>query len=158
VFGPREMTSLVKEFLIVLLGGGSLSNYKVSTVSGFVEGVDLQVLKKSLHYNVPNIICLAYGLRCFYPSYLKNLINIVENPNNLTFKYLLISNKILVLYQFSPDQVAVKWTFSRSEELLSSVGSCTIVVEGDKKSGTLYTVNQALKENKKIFSVSGSLF
>lgn len=156
IVGSRKMTTYGSRVIDYVLSG--IYPYKLATVSGFVDGVDLQVLKDSIKYHVPHIICLGYGLDKFNKNYLSSLVKLLKNPSNLSVLDLLIKSRVLILSQFSFDQSATNWTFPKRDELLASLGSCTLVIEAGVKSGTKYTVDRAIKENKKVFSVPGSIF
>lgn len=113
------------------------------TVSGYVAGIDMCVFDTAQKLNYPTIVCLGYGFD-FMPKKL--------------YEYLESSKNILVLSQFKNDQSAKKWTFPSRDALLATVGLTTVVVEAGLPSGTFYTVKQAFKEGKKVFSIPGNIY
>lgn len=120
----------------------SLQNKNIVTLSGFVEGVDFEVFKNSNLYKVSTIAVLGYGFDFFNKNYLSK----VDLKN------------VLFISQFEGIQPPQKWTFPKRDKTLASLSNLVVVVEAGEKSGTFYTVRQAVIENKKVFVVPGSIF
>ncbi len=121
-----------------------LGSHNIVTVSGYVAGIDRCVFDTAIKKNFKTIICLGYGFDYIPPFLLRLYKNSKKN--------------LLILSQFKPTQSAKKWTFPARDALLASIGSATVVIEAGMPSGTFYTVKQAFKENKKVFSVPGNLY
>lgn len=147
IVGSRKVTSYGKQVTKDLCG--RFSKLNITTVSGYVDGVDINVLKNTISAGGNTIICLGYGFDYFSKSNLEKVTGL--SGDNLF-------SRVLVLSQFPPDQNATKWTFPKRDELLSSVSRGVVVVEAGEKSGTFYTVKQAFKENKKVFAVPGNIY
>lgn len=157
IVGSRKMSSYGSRVIDYITG--SLAGNSLCTVSGFVDGVDLQTLKDSIKYKIPHIICLGYGIEHFFSTHVTKLLKFLGNKKEgENIEEFLIRKGILILSQFEADQNPTLWTFPKRDALLASLSACTIVVEAAKKSGTTYTVNQALKEGKTVFVVPGQIF
>lgn len=157
IVGSRKMSSYGSRVVDYVIS--SLAGHSLSTVSGFVEGVDLQTLKDSIKHKVPHIICLGYGIEHFLNSQVTSLVKLLGKiEKGESIENFLARKRVLVLSQFEPEQNPTSWTFPKRDALLASLSVCTIVVEAAEKSGTFYTVDQALKEGKVVFTVPGQIF
>jgi len=81
---------------------------------------------------------MANGLNLKYPSVNKSIIESIEN-NGLT------------LSQFEKDFRATPWSFVIRNEVVVALGDKLIVSEADLKSGSMRSVEFALKMQKEIF-------
>jgi len=78
------------------------------------------------------------GLDQRYPSINHTLIQQIEENG-------------LVLSQFKIGEPSLKWNFPLRNELIVALGSALIVTQADIKSGTMHSVEFALKMKKKIY-------
>lgn len=145
IVGSRKSTEYGRK--VVEQAVSSLKNTTITTCSGFVEGIDMNCFNYSHHFDVPTIVCLGYGFNHFF-----------KTIRNKTINDSIINKKLLVLSQFPFDTTPSHWTYPKRDELLSSVASCVLVVEAGAKSGTEYTVKRAIKEEKAVYVVPGSIF
>lgn len=113
-----------------------LSNAGVCIVSGGAQGVD-GIAHQSA--GVANTIMVAgTGLDIRYPSLHVKLIESIEKEG-------------LVLSQFEAGQPSLKWNFPLRNELIVALGEVLIVTQADLKSGTMRSVEFALKMQKPIY-------
>lgn len=145
IVGSRKMSSYGKSVVEYVVK--SLASTNVATCSGFVDGVDMACFNYSHQCGVPTIICLGYGFDFFF-----------KNTKDERIHNSIINNNLLVLSQFEPELSPSLWTYPRRDELLSSVSSAVLVIEASIKSGTEYTVKQAIKEKKSIYVTPGNIF
>jgi|GEM_PF-5878065 len=148
IVGSRKISSYGKQTILQFCK--SATNYNIATVSGYVDGVDFEVFKNSLLNKIPTIICLGYGVNYFEEQKFLNYYNKYSTKTDFS--------DVLVVSQFEKSQNATRWTFPKRDGLLASIGKTALVVEAGEKSGTFYTVKQAIKEQKKVFAVPGSIF
>ena len=106
-------------------------------VSGAAMGVDAIA-----HQNaIPNTIAVvANGLDIKYPAINKNLITQIETNS-------------LVLSTYPKSSVARTYTFVERNELVVALGDVLIVTQADINSGSLRSVEFALKMGKKIYTL-----
>ncbi len=144
-------TSLLKRPKISIVGSRRPSNYTkkytydiakalarrgVCIVSGAAMGVDAIAHQGAGTHNT--IAVMANGLDIRYPSVNRNLIQDIES-------------KGLTLSQFDPQFKATAWSFVLRNEIVVALGEFLIVTEADKDSGSMRSVEYALKMKKEIF-------
>lgn len=113
-----------------------LSNVGVCIVSGGAQGVDGLAHQSA---GVSNTIMVAgTGLDIRYPSLHVKLIEGIEKEG-------------LVLSQFEAGQPSLKWNFPLRNELVVALGDALVVTQADLKSGTMHSIEFALKMQKPIY-------
>jgi DNA processing protein len=132
--GTRRPSNYTKQFTYTL--AKALSSRGVCIVSGVAMGVD------AISHNgagVDNTIAVvANSLDIRYPVVNRTLIEQIEDRG-------------LVLSQFPPTFKATPWSFVVRNELVVALGDILIVAEADKKSGSMRSVEFALKMGREIF-------
>ena len=156
---PKELffigdTSLLKRKKISIIGSRKPNQYArhktqelsrklsqagICIVSGGAIGVDAISHKAAGVDNT--ILVAATGLDKRYPAINKNLIEDVEK-------------KGLVLSQFSYGSPSTKYNFVLRNELVVALGDILIVTYADLKSGSMRSVEYALKMGKEIYVLS----
>jgi len=114
----------------------ALSKRGVCLVSGAAMGVDALVHQGAGFDNT--IAVVANGLDIRYPSINRHIIESIEREG-------------LVLSQFARAIKAAPWSFVVRNELVVALGDILIVTEADESSGSMRSVEFALKMNKKIY-------
>lgn len=113
-----------------------LSNVGVCIVSGGAQGVDGIAHQAA---GISNTIMVAgTGLDIRYPALHVKLIEGIEKEG-------------LVLSQFEAGQPSMKWNFPLRNELIVALGEVLIVTQADLKSGTMHSIEFALKMQKPIY-------
>ncbi len=134
IVGSRNPNQYTQQFTHLL--AKELSSNNITVVSGAAMGVD------AIAHNgagVANTIAVAgTGLDIRYPAINRNLIVDIENNG-------------LILSQFKNNQMATKYTFPLRNEIVVALGEILIVTQADLKSGTMRSVEYALKMDKQIF-------
>ncbi|MEA3553273.1 MAG: DNA-processing protein DprA [Campylobacterota bacterium] len=134
IVGTRKPNQYTQQFTHLLSKG--LSSNNITIVSGAAMGVD------AIAHNgagTSNTIAVAgTGLDIRYPAVNKNLIIDIENNG-------------LVLSQFENNQTATRYTFPLRNEVVVALGEILIVTQADLNSGTMRSVEYALKMNKQIY-------
>ena len=113
-----------------------LSKRDVCIVSGAAMGVDSIAHQNAGANNT--IAVMANGLDIRYPSINKTIITNIEKEG-------------LTLSQFKDGFRATPWSFVARNEIVVALGDCLIVTEADLKSGSMRSVEFALKMKKKIY-------
>ena len=136
IVGTRRPNSYTKKFTYEL--AQKLSNQNICIVSGVAMGVDAVAHNGAGSSNT--IAVVANGLDIRYPSVNKNIIKDIESNG-------------LMLSQFAPNEEAKPYTFVLRNEVVVALGDILIVTQADRKSGSLRSVEYALKMGKKIYTL-----
>ena len=134
IVGTRKPNQYTQQFTYLL--AKELSSKEICIVSGAAMGVD------AIAHNgagVSNTIAVAgTGLNIKYPAVNKNLITDIENNG-------------LIISQFENNRTATKYTFPLRNEVVVALGEILIVTQADLNSGTMRSVEYALKMDKQIY-------
>ncbi len=134
IVGTRRPSSYTKDWTYKL--AKELAKRGVVVVSGAAMGVDAIAHMGAKAENTVAVV--ANGLDIRYPAVNKNLISDIEQRG-------------LVISFFEPGFRATKWSFVKRNELVVALGEVLIVTEADLNSGSLRSVEYALKMGKEIY-------
>lgn len=134
IVGTRRPSSYTKQFTYSL--AQSLSKRGVCLVSGAAMGVDAIVHNGAGFKNTIAVVANSLDVR--YPAVNRYLIESIEKEG-------------LMLSQFSKTFKATPWSFVVRNELVVALGDVLVVTEADEESGSMRSVEFALKMGKKIF-------
>ena len=134
IVGTRRPSNYTKQCTYAL--AQALSSRGVAIVSGAAMGVD----SVAHHAGKPenSIAVVANSLDIRYPAINKNLIEAIERHG-------------LMLSQFPATFKATPWSFVVRNELVVALGDVLIVTEADENSGSMRSVEFALKMGKRIY-------
>lgn len=134
IVGTRKPNQYTKQFTHQL--SKALSQNDICIVSGAAMGVDAIAHNAA---GTSNTIAVAgTGLDIRYPAVNKKLIEDIESNG-------------LVLSQFKQKTPSARYNFPIRNELVVALGEVLIVCEADLNSGTMRSVEFALKMNKAIY-------
>ena len=134
IVGSRKTSKYSREMTHKL--ALTLSKAGVCVVSGGAMGVDAVA---HLGAGASNTIAvLPCGINIKYPSVNKNLLTDIQN-------------KGLLLSQFKEDEKARPWSFVVRNELVVALGDVLVVAEAELESGSMRSIEFALKMGKEIF-------
>jgi DNA processing protein len=134
IVGTRRPSQYTKEYTFTL--ARELAKRGVVVVSGAAMGVDAIAHKAAGAKNT--IAVMANGLDIKYPAVNKKLIEEIYKEG-------------LALSFFQEGFRATKWSFVIRNELVVALGDILIVTEADLQSGSLRSVEYALKMKKDIY-------
>ena len=146
IVGSRKFSSYGKEVCEKLIAG--LKNQPVTIVSGLALGIDSIAHRAALQNNLQTIAFPGSGLdeSVLYPTSHLNLAKeIVENGGGL-------------ISEFDPKFRATPYSFPQRNRLIAGIAHATLIIEAEKKSGTLITSRLATDYNKDVLAVPGSIF
>ena len=132
LYTQQQTTTLVKE----------LAKRGVCMVSGAAMGVDALVHQGSGYKNTIAVVANSLDIR--YPSINRHMIEDIEKEG-------------LVLSQFPITTKAAPWSFVVRNELVVALGDVLIVTEADENSGSIRSVEFALKMGKEIYVLAHRL-
>jgi DNA processing protein len=134
IVGTRRPNQYTRNYTAKL--AQALSKRGICVVSGAAMGVDAIAHKSA--GALSTIAVMANGLDIRYPSVNRALIQEIES-------------KGLVISQFALGEKARPWSFVVRNELVVALGEVLIVSEADISSGSMRSVEYALKMGKKIY-------
>ena len=134
IVGTRRPSNYTRQFTYSL--ANSLAKRGVCVVSGAAMGVDAIAHEGASEENT--IAVVANGLDIRYPVINRELIESIEK-------------KGLMLSQFNDKFRATGWSFVVRNELVVALGDMLIVTEAELNSGSMRSVEYALKMGKEIF-------
>lgn len=136
IVGTRRPSSYTKEFTYKL--SSKLSQNNICIVSGAAMGVDVIAHQGAKSNNT--IAVVANGLDIRYPTINKNLIIDIERNG-------------LILSSYKKGQSARNYTFVLRNEIVVALGEILIVTQADINSGTLTSIEYAIKMGKKVYTI-----
>ena len=134
IVGTRRPSNYTKEFTYKL--ASKLSQNGICIVSGAAMGVD-SIAHSGAGLN-NTIAVVANGLDIRYPSVNKNQIIEIEKNG-------------LIISSFKEGEKARLYSFVQRNEIVVALGEKLIVTQADLNSGSMTSVEFALKQNKEIF-------
>jgi len=138
--GTRRPSAYTRQFTYVL--AKALAKRGVCIVSGAAMGVDTIAHEGAGVDNTISVV--ANGLDIRYPVINRELIENIEKEG-------------LLLSQFNDGFRATGWSFVVRNELVVALGDILIVTEADLNSGSMRSVEYALKMGKEIWVLSHRL-
>jgi len=134
IVGTRKPNSYTKQYTHEL--AKALSKHNICIVSGAAMGVD--AIAHTAAGSENTIAVAGTGLDIRYPAVNRKLIENIETDG-------------LILSQFPLQTPSTRYNFPIRNEVVVSLGECLIVAQADENSGTMRSVEFALKMNKPIF-------
>jgi DNA processing protein len=134
IVGTRRPSSYTKQFTYAL--AQALGKRGVCVVSGVAMGVDAIAHNGAKPENTIAVVANSLDVR--YPAVNRSLIESIEQEG-------------LMLSQFPSTFKATPWSFVVRNELVVALGDVLIVTQADEKSGSMRSVEFALKMGKEIY-------
>lgn len=136
---PSAYGKIVTERLVRDVADGG-----VVIVSGLAYGVDSIAHRKCLEVGGKTIAVLGGGINQIYPT---NHVDLARE----------ISEKGLLVSEYSPNHKATKYTFPRRNRIIAGLGDGVLITEAGLGSGTTHTRDFALEYGKNIYAVPGNI-
>lgn len=135
VYGKEMATYFARE----------LSNYGINIISGLARGIDSCSHIGALEKNGYTIAVLGCGINVTYPRENVELFTEIEKSGAVISEY---------GFDVPPNQ----GQFPMRNRIISGLSDGVFVVEAQKKSGSLITVNYALEQGKQIYALPGRAY
>ena len=144
IVGSRQMTRYGREVVDKFVSDFVING--VTTISGFMYGVDTEVHQKTVDYGGKTVAVFGCGLNNIYP---------VENEK----LYLqILENNGLAISEYEPNAKPHLWKFPQRNKIVASLASLgVLVVEAGEGSGSLVTAKLAKKMGKQVYAVPGPI-
>ena len=158
VLGNKE---ILREKCIAVVGSRECSKYgakvckdlsynlakrNIITVSGLAKGIDGYCHKGTICAKGRTIAVVAHGLDMIYPK---------EN-RELAKKIIEYGGAIVSEYEVGTP--ALKQNFPARNRIISGLSEATVIIEAEKRSGSLITANFALEQGREVFAVPGNIY
>ena len=143
IVGTRNPTSYGRDAAAAL--GSDLASAGITVVSGLALGIDGVAHRAALDAGGRTIAVVAGGLDSVYPKEHSALFRQIQGRGAVVSEHPL---------GVRPDAR----NFPRRNRLISGMTLGTLVVEAAEGSGTRWTVQQALEQDREVFCVPGSIF
>ncbi len=123
---------------------GRLSEKGFVIVSGMARGIDAAAHTGALEAGGQTLAILGSGLNKIYPWENRHLYHRIREQG-------------AVLSEFKLDTDPFPYNFPARNRIIAGISTGTIVVEAEKKSGSLITARLAADYNREVFAVPGSI-
>jgi DNA processing protein len=143
VVGSRKFTSYGREACESIISG--LSGSPITIVSGLALGIDSIAHRASIRADLQTIAIPGSGLdrKVLHPHSHVGLANeIIENGGGLVSEY-------------DDTMPSGAWAFPRRNRIMAGICHATLVIEAERKSGTLITSRLATEYNREVGAVPG---
>lgn len=123
----------------------SLSTINCTVISGMAYGVDIAIHKNCISHDLPTIGVMAHGLEMIYPrEHKKTSDQMLENG--------------ALLSEFPPLTNPDRENFPMRNRIVAGMSDATIVIESQKKGGSLITAELANDYNRDVFAYPGTIY
>ena len=144
VVGSRKVSSYgiraTKDIVHALL------QHEILIVSGLAFGVDTVVHETCINENKPSIAVCAHGLDTIHPITNTNIVHKILNFNGG------------LVSEFPPGFPPLPHYFPQRNRIISGLAHGTVVIEAQRKSGSLITAFHSMEQNRETFAVPGSIY
>lgn len=118
----------------------------ITTISGFMYGVDTEVHQKTVDYGGKTIAVFGCGLDVIYPAENKKLYDQI------------ISSGGSIVSEYEDNAKPHLWKFPQRNKIVVNLASIgVLVIEAGENSGSLVTAKIAKKAGKKVWAVPGPI-
>ena len=143
IIGSRKYTEYGK--LCTNKFATELAKAGVTVISGMAYGIDTFAHSYSLKEKGRTIAVLGSGINIIYPEENEKLYyNIIENG--------------AVLSEFSINTPPISKNFPIRNRIVAGLSLATLVIEANKKSGTMITARLAAEAGRNVYAVPGQIF
>lgn len=146
VVGSRKFTSYGREACRKLILG--LQGHPVCIVSGLALGIDTIAHEAAIDAKLPTIAFPGSGLDD----------SVLHPRSNITLAREIVRKGGCLVSEWEPLMPSGVWMFPQRNRLMAAISKAVLVVEAEKKSGTLITARLATEYNKDVLTIPGSIF
>lgn len=119
---------------------------KITTISGFMYGVDTEVHQKTVEYGGKTVAVFGCGLDVIYP------------PENEKLYSQILENGGAVISEYEPKAKPHLWKFPQRNRIIAGLASLgVLIIEAGEKSGSLITAKLAKQMGKKVYAIPGPI-
>ena len=133
---------------VALKIAGELADAGLIIVSGLAPGIDTFSHRAVVEKRKRTIAVLGTGLdeKSIYPQ------------QNLELSRKILEHGGCLISELPEGTPGAVYTFPRRNRIISALSLAVLVIEAKEKSGSLITAGYAIKHNKKLFAIPGSIY
>ena len=146
VVGSRKNTHYGKDTCEKLIA--SLKGKPVSIISGLAIGIDTIAHKAALAAGLHTLAVPGSGLNR----------NVLYPHSNRNFADEIIHAGGGLLSEFEPDFISTVWAFPMRNRIMAALADAVLIIEAERKSGTLITSKLATQYNRDVLTIPGSIY
>ena len=120
-----------------------LSSQGVSIISGLAYGIDTQSHRGCLDGGSPTIAVVGSGLDKTYPD------------GNLSLKIEIVEKNGVIVSEYAPTVKPYGYHFPYRNRIISGLSHAVVLMEARIRSGSMTTIDHALKQGKDVFCYPG---
>ena len=145
IVGTRRCSEYGKDIAFSI--ARDLSKAGLTIVSGMATGIDTWAHKGTLDANGRTIAVLGTGIdeKTIYPK------------ENIKLSQKILKNKGCLISEYPAETRGTKFSFPERNRIISGLSLGVLVVEANFGSGALITARYAKEQNKKVFTIPGSI-
>lgn len=144
VVGSRKATPYGRQAIEAIIP--PLVAGKVAVVSGLARGIDSLAHAVTLRHGGITLAVLGSAIDYIYPN------------ENHTLADTIVAEGGAVVSEYPPGKPLHKYHFPARNRIISGLSKAVIVVEGDRKSGSLITAEHAMEQGRDVMAVPGNIF
>ncbi|MXV20872.1 DNA-processing protein DprA [Deinococcus xianganensis] len=122
----------------------SLSMYDAVVVSGLAEGIDDEIHRFSMSYNLKNVAFLGHGINRVFPQATSDT------------RSQIIAGGGAVVTEYFPDDTYQRSQFVARNRLQAMLSEAVVFVEAKQKSGTLHTYNFSKRYKRHVIGIKSN--
>ncbi len=142
IVGTRAASSLGRSVAAEM--ASDLAAAGVTVISGLALGIDAAAHRGALSAGGPTAAVVGSGLDVVYPPANRDLWHQIAAEG-------------LLLSECAPGQRPEPWRFPRRNRLIAALAHVVVVVESRATGGSLLTVHEALRRDRTVMAVPGSV-
>ena len=119
-----------------------LKDYNVTVISGLAFGIDSVAHRTAIKNGMPNIAVMGSGIDITYPGQHEKLRREIVQKGD-------------VITEFPPGTAPDRGHFPMRNRIIAGLSDALLVVESDKRGGSMITAQIAFDYNKDVFAVPG---
>jgi DNA processing protein len=146
VVGSRKYTHYGKEVCEKLIAG--LRGYDVAIVSGLAIGIDGIAHEAAVANGLKTITVPGSGLD----------VSALHPVAHIGLLKKILDHGGCALSEFESDFKATRYSFVQRNRIMAGLSCAVLIIEADKKSGTMITARMATDYNKDVLTVPGNIF
>ncbi len=146
IVGARKNTSYGKEAVETFIDG--LRGYPITIISGLALGIDSVAHRAALKNNLPTISVPGSGIS----------LEVLHPQSHTRLAQEIVEKGGMIMNEFDPEFKATQWSFPQRNRIMAGMCHATLIIEAEKKSGTLITARLATEYNRDVLALPGSIF
>lgn len=146
IVGARKNTSYGKEATETFIE--ELKGLPVTIVSGLAFGIDSIAHRTAIRNKLPTIAVPGSGLS----------LKVLHPQSHTRLAEEIVAAGGTMLSEFDDDFKATQWSFPQRNRIMAGMSHATLIIEAEKKSGTLITARLATEYNRDVLALPGSIF